>query len=301
MSLYLRVKMASLPDSVNEEEDLLTNRFGFKSESAQRIVNAVQRMGTHTTLLDEVSVLLDNARFLQANRCTSAPFTWTYISEVTPEVHPQTRDDLCVFNVPRTIAGFEDRLQTALEELWGEAENEGYFLMYHGTMWSNALNIIRCLKLSSIRRTDFMPLEGPGAFYLGDDWFAAREWAENRASQYSNEDPAVVIFRTEPKKDLIAREDNLSLGLNVESGQEDDWDRMVNGCRLDRPKCYFEQWRLATRNKSSITGPIGKRSGTAQHPYYERDQNSWQMAVFSIDRLAELMPHIYGVVVWTRA
>ncbi len=291
------MKMASLPDSFADEEDLLTQHFCFTSASARRIIDAVKKMGDHTTLLDEVSVLLDNARFLQANRCTSAPFTWTYVGEVTPDVHPRTRNDLCVFNVPRTVAGHEDELQTALADLRAKAENEGYFLMYHGTTWSNAVNIIEGLELRSTRPTDFMPRKGPGAFYLGDDWFAAREWAENRASQCPNEDPAVVIFRTDPKSELIARQDNLSLDLYPEPEQEDEWDRMVNGCRLDR-RFYAEKWRLATCNKSSITGSLGKRRGAAHHPYYERDKNSWQMAVFSIDRLEELMPQIYGVVVW---
>ncbi len=290
------MKMASLPDSFADEEDLLTQHFCFTSEGARRIVEAVKKMGDHTNLLDEVYVLLDNARFLQANRCTSAPFTWTYVGEVTPDVHSKTRDDLCVFNAPTTVAGCEDKLQTALADLWANAENGGYFLLYHGTTWSNAVSIIEGLELRSTRPTDFMPRKGPGAFYLGDDWFAAREWAEERVSKCVDEDPAVVIFRTEPQNELIAREDNLSLDLYLESGQEDDWDRMVNGCRLDRR--YVEQWRLATHNKSSITGPIGKRRGMEHLPYYERDRNSWQMAAFSSPRLEELMTQIYGVVVW---
>ncbi len=103
--------MASLPDSYADEEDLLTQHFCFTPEGARRIIDAVKKMGDHTTLLDEVSVLLDNARFLQANHCSSAPFTWTLVGKVTPEVHHKTRDDLCVFNVPTTATGFEDRLE----------------------------------------------------------------------------------------------------------------------------------------------------------------------------------------------
>ncbi len=293
---FLVVKMASVPSSWTDELQLLTEHFLFTKESAERIISAVHRMG-HTTLLQEVADLIENAWILQTSSCSSTPCQWISVHEVTNDVDPKCSDDLCIFNVPKTISGAEDKLQMALKDLWAEAASQGFGLLYHGTTWSSAVNIIRRPRLISGRPTDFVPEEF-GGFYLGADWFAAREWAEGKASKYLREDPAVLIYRTEPMNELIARPDNLSLDLYDGSGQEDDWDRMVNGCRLDLPRGYSHQWMDQTEGLASISGPMAKRGGTAEEPCWQRDLDTWQLAIISHRRLFELVPAMCGVVVW---
>ncbi len=289
---FAEMKLASVPSSWSDELDLLKEHFCFTHDAAQRIVNAVQKMGAHTTLLQEVEGLLKNLWILQAKRCSTEPGAWISIRETSEFVNSSARENLCAYNAPRTIEGMESRLQIALKDLQSYAEEQGKGLLFHGTTWSSALSIIDNIRLSSCRSTDFIPCYRLG-FYV---WNAAREWAERRA-ELMRDDPAVLIFLTEPRNELVARKDNLSLDFYAPGqANEDEWDRMVNGCRLDI--LDLAQWEQTTSGYGSISGPIGKRTGTSDQPYYQRDLDTWQLAILTQRRLNELVPAMYGVVVW---
>jgi hypothetical protein len=129
-----------------------------------------------------------------------------------------------------------------------------------------------------------------GSFYLGSSWQKAREWAEMRARE-SGADPAVVVFATAPIQYLINREDNFSLdGPDA----EEDWDWLVNSCR-NFTYDILGDWARYTQEYTSITGPMGKKSGD----HRIQDPNTWQLAVLSPIRVyEEFIPAISRIIVW---
>ncbi|XP_032221131.2 uncharacterized protein LOC116603673 [Nematostella vectensis] len=160
-------------------------------------------------------------------------------------------------------------------------------LFYHGTNHMSAQSILRDgIDLDKCRpQLDFSVSRG---FYLNNNFDEAEEWGFSRGGGRGK--CAVLVFRI--KQNILNRQNHVDL---TGTEQEEEWRRIVKGCRNGDRKISKE-----LKRKDFVQGPIAGLSKRAGGYSIHIKEGSYQLCILSDDLASTFDCALHSVVFYTR-